>query len=143
MPTFGMETEKDINVDLFFEKANKKLQEGTMIGGFNFSFYKGIIKKLPSYSKTRSGYIIDMTSQVFKFYNIFLVLFFGHRLFEPLLAFNKWDIILLGFYFLFGWFFTRYWIFFVSMIGLRKAGYKGKLKILSDTFTMQKMVSLL
>lgn len=138
MPVFAIQTESSPGVDLFIEQSNKRMQDGVkQFGGFKF-YTGGIVRLKKQTEPGKDTYIFDMTSVIPKFYNIFLVLFIAKHLVFGL-GLDLCDIPIAVLY-SFGFFWTRYFLFTMNYLGLRKSGYKGKLKMISDSEAIRRLV---
>ena len=101
--------------------------------------FEGTVKRLPLKLKDKDHYILVMDSMYPKFYQAgyyFLVMMFfiiGFR-------WSKWylpGLILISL----GLFWSRFFMYLGLFFGLKKAGYKGKVKLLRDSTSLRDMLN--
>ena len=134
MAILGIETGKDPKVMEFMLESDKRLQSNNVVK----NPYEGKIKKINS-ENDKESYAIVMTPIYPRFYLFGIILIILPMLFIGI-RFSWWmlpGIIL----FSLGIFWSKIPVYLGILIGLRKQGYKGKVKIISNNEIIKRMLS--
>lgn len=121
MVIFGVELEKE--ADDFMRLSEERLNKKTIV-------YKGYFKKF------RDFYLIDIQPLIFPFYWIGFMGVLSTLYFAGLTIYLIPSIIISLSYL----FWSKYFIYYMLMIGLRKSGYKGKIKLIKHEELLREVV---
>ena len=126
MAIFGVTVEHEAAAVLFFSKVNKRLGVEDMVK----NPFEGRILQVE-----RGFYVVDMKpiypnmSWVFALPGFLGLLILGHLVWWVLLSFSIWG--------LFGFFWSRFFFFLMLWVGLRKVGYRGRVRLLRGDETLR------
>lgn len=135
MVIFGIEIDRTKESIAFMEETHNRLQVPNLVTN---PFY-GRVKRLSLQKNKKDHYVLVMDPVYIKFYTIgyFLlagaVVFAGFRLSVAYLP----GLILSSTRF----FWSRFFMYLGLVLGLKKAGYKGKVKLLRDSTTLRKLLN--
>lgn len=133
MAVFGIQTEKNRAAKKFMRDSHERLQRPSIITN---PFEGHIVKVSDSSSADVDYYVVDIEPVYPKFYymgllGIFLALVFGNI--------NAW-LIPGSIIFLMGIFWNKFWFYIMLRLGLRKAGYKSRVRIVNNELLIRKMI---
>ncbi len=136
MVIFGIELSRNKEAIKFMEETKQRLEDN---GNIVTNPFYGTIKRLPLVRKDKDHYILIMDPVYIKFYKFgyFLLagacIFIGFRLSPMYLP----GIILSSTRF----FWSRFFMYLGLFFGLKKKGYKGKVKLIRDSDSLRLMVN--
>ncbi len=135
MVIFGIELDRNKESIAFMEETKKRLADNNPITN---PFY-GTVKKLPLSKEKKNNYVLVMDPVYIRFYNIGYFLLAGAFIFTGLKLSIRYlpGLILLSTSF----FWSRFFMYLGLFFGLKKAGYKGKVKLLRDSTTLRNMLN--
>lgn len=137
MAIFGVETDRAAIVRKYMRESNERLQKKSMISN---PFY-GRIVRVPSSDQVKDYYVVDMDPVYPKIYLIgiftmIVALFFtGFRL-------TYWLVPSFVF-FSCGIFWSKYFYYVMLKLGLKKAGYNKKLKLITSNATISRLIDVI
>lgn len=130
MVIFGVETEKESKaVDRFYKEVDEKLQGDNLVKNPFIGYVRryglvAVVKMHPVYPRVYWFGLLSLVLSVF---------FRGF-------GWSWWHLpgfILLGISF----FWSRYCFYTLLLLGLKKKGYRGKVKLLRDQYTINRVVT--
>ena len=131
MATFGIETEKNINVIKFMEATHRRINSNNFLK----SPFNGSVERISTTFK--AFYVVDIKPI---YPNI--PLFAGVIMAMICLVFFKWPFIVASLiFFTLSLIWTRYFFQFMLKIGLKKAGYKENINFLSPGETLKRVLN--
>lgn len=133
MATLGIETETNIGVNVFMQQSNERLQNDNIVK----NPFNGRIKKIYS-NKGKDSYVIIMNPIYPRIYLIGLFLMVVPLFFTGFYV--SWWLLPGAIIFSLGIFWSKIFVLLGLFIGLRKHGYKGKVKYLSNNEIIRRMV---
>lgn len=136
MAVFGIEADRKATVHVFMEQSNKRLQKNNLVAN---PFY-GTIKQLPVRGTgKRVQYVIVMDPVYPRFYlSGILVILVAGMFTQFRLNWGMYagvGILSLGF------FWSRTFFYLMLSLGLKRAGYKGKVRLLNNPQVIRNMVN--
>ena len=126
MATFGVRLENNESFNQaikFLEDTNKRISENNLIK----NPFTGTIKRIGDI------FLVDLKPIYFNFTPFFIFPIIGLYLFMGF----TWIMIFPASLCLLSIFWTKYFFYFFFKIGVKKAGYKGKVKLLKDSETLR------
>lgn len=135
MVIFGIELDRNKKAIAFMEETHRRLQVPNTVTN---PFY-GDIKRLSLEGEDKDHYVLVMDPVYPKLYKIGYFLLAGAFIFTGF----RWSIAYLPGIILSAtsFFWSRFFMYLGLVLGLKKAGYKGKVKLLRDSNTLRELLN--
>lgn len=132
MPCFGLEVEKDKKINSFIQKTNRKLKVSNILTN-PFMEDSHVMFKLPNLLAVYIEPIYPNFASYGMFFSFFIALVFvgfsKSWAYVPSLVFGTLSL-----------FWNRWFYYAMMRAGIRKEGYKGKMKMLSYKETIKRLM---